>query len=328
MARLPSTAIRPASRAVGLFDRARLSLFHFTLTVLVATWAISCGSHGVAGSAIRPSTGPAATRPTIEQKTRQVRERWAERLAAERFNVVEAAPFVIAGNGSLKQLTAYRDQTILAAAAALRSMYFRNEPDEPVLILLFETEGPYRRLAKKWFDDDSVPHFGFYRPWDRTMLMNVGTGTGTLVHELVHALIAADFPDVPDWFNEGFASLYEQCQIGADHRSIRGLVNWRLPALQKAIAAKELRSISEMIADDDFRNDERIGINYAQARYLMLYLQENDLLQKFYADFRDARKDDPSGAKTLRKLVTRPDRTFEQFEQEWVAWVAALKAGR
>jgi hypothetical protein len=273
-------------------------------------------------------TQPAATVPTIDQKTRALRQRWDERLAAERFNVVEAAPFVIAGNGTRQQLAVYRDQTILAAASALRAMYFRTEPEEPVLILLFETEGPYRRLAKKWFDDDSVPHFGFYRPWDRTMLMNVGTGTGTLVHELVHALIAADFPAVPDWFNEGFASLYEQCQIGADHRSIRGLVNWRLPALQKAIANGELRPLAEMVADDDFRNEERIGINYAQSRYLMMYLQENRLLQRFYADFRDNQKDDPTGIKTLKKLVTRPDRTFEQFEREWVAWVAALKAGR
>src|SRR5205809_422641 len=82
-------------------------------------------------------------------------------------------------------------------------------------------------LAKKWFDDDDVPHYGFYRHRDHTMLMNVGTGTGTLVHELTHALIAPDFPNVPDWFNEGFASLYEQCSLGPD--TITGHENWRLP---------------------------------------------------------------------------------------------------
>ena len=37
-------------------------------------------------------------------------------------------------------------------------MYFDKEPDEPVLILLFESAEPYRRLAKKWFGDDEVPH--------------------------------------------------------------------------------------------------------------------------------------------------------------------------
>jgi hypothetical protein len=129
-------------------------------------------------------------------------------------------PFVIAGNASQSQINRYRDVTILAAARALHAMYFDAEPTEPVLILLFESRGPYARLAKKWFDQDDVPHYGFYRRRQNIMLMNVGTGTGTLVHELVHALIAPDFPAVPDWFNEGLASLYEQCSIGRDRRGI------------------------------------------------------------------------------------------------------------
>ena len=77
---------------------------------------------------------------------------------------------------------------------------------------------PYRRLAKKWFDEDDVPHFGFCRR-DGTMLMNISTGGGTLVHELVHALIRPDFPNVPTWFNEGLASLYEQSSFRASASS-------------------------------------------------------------------------------------------------------------
>src|SRR5207245_82937 len=132
----------------------------------------------------------------------------------------------------------------------------------------------------------------FYRHNDHAMLMNVSTGTGTLVHELTHALIAPDFPTVPDWFNEGLASLYEQSQFGLEAKSIKGLPNWRLPALQKAMKEGTLHSLPEMIGDEDFRNDERVGINYAEARYLMFYLQEKNLLQKYYTDFRAAAKED------------------------------------
>src|SRR5205814_9198270 len=142
--------------------------------------------------------------------------------------------------------------------------YFEKAPAEPVLILLFESEEPYKRLAKKWFNDDEVPHYGFYRHAEHVMLMNVSTGTGTLVHELTHALIAPDFPDVPSWFNEGLASLYEQSSINGD--TITGHENWRLPALQRAIKAGTLRSFSELAHDNDFRNNDRVGINYAQAR--------------------------------------------------------------
>jgi hypothetical protein len=248
---------------------------------------------------------------------------WKDRLAEEHFTAVVAGPFVIAGDGGPARLAQYRDHTILAAARALHAQFFRAEPTEPVLILLFETEGPYKRLAKKWFDDDDVPHYGFYRHRDRTMLMNVGTGTGTLVHELTHALIAPDFPNVPDWFNEGLASLYEQCSLGPD--TIAGHENWRLPALQKAIAAGKLRPLSELIADDDFRNNERVGLNYAEARYLMFYLQEKGQLRRYYAEFRAHAKDDPTGLASLKRVIA--PQSLEDLEKDWRKWVMGLRFG-
>ena len=39
----------------------------------------------------------------------------------------------------------------------------------------------------------------------------VATGGGTLVHEIVHPFMRANFPECPAWFNEGMGSLYEQC---------------------------------------------------------------------------------------------------------------------
>src|SRR6185312_6966396 len=145
------------------------------------------------------------------------------------FAYLVASPFVIAGDGGLEKLTAYRDGTILGAAKALRKVYFEHDLQEPVLILLVESDERYRRAAKEWLGESEPAHFGFYQPGRRVMLMNVSTGLGTLVHELTHALIVPDFPRVPSWFNEGFASLYEQCSLSGD--SIKGLENWRLPAL-------------------------------------------------------------------------------------------------
>ena len=268
-----------------------------------------------------PARGDAA-RP-VEKKAHALLAKWKPRFDAEKFNYVVAGPFVIAGNGSKDRIARYRDQTILAAARALHAMYFDNEPDEPVLILLFESAGPYQRLAKKWFDDNEVPHFGFYRRNQNVMLMNVGTGTGTLVHELVHALIAPDFPSVPHWFNEGLASLYEQCAIGRDHRTITGLANWRLPALKQAIRKNELRPLRELIEDDGFYDASRVGMNYAQARYLLMYLQEKGQLTEYYTRFRDNADDDPTGLTTLQ-AVAAPD-GLEAFEKAWRAWVMKLQ---
>jgi hypothetical protein len=266
------------------------------------------------------SAAPPSTRPGIEEKSRELLGKWKERFEEERFGYLVAPPFVIAGNGTSAQLEGYRDRTVVAAARALKGTYFKVDPAEPVLILLFESEGPYKRLAKKWFGNDNVPHYGFFRH-DNVMLMNVGTGTGTLVHELTHALIKPDFPEVPSWFNEGLASLYEQCSL--DGNSIKGLVNWRLPGLQRVIKAGTLRTFEELIADKDFYREDLVGVNYAQARYLMLYLQQKGLLVRYYKSFRDGAAEDPRGFETLKKLIA--PQTMEGFEKGWREWVMGLR---
>src|SRR5262249_51404218 len=126
-------------------------------------------------------------------------------------------------------------------------------------------------------------------------------------------------------FNEGLASLYEQSSI--DGATITGLTNWRLPALQKAIKDDSLRSFEDLIGDDDFRNADRIGINYAQARYLMMYLQEKGLMRKYYAQFRGSnlRGDDTSGLKTLKQIIAPKE--LDAFEKDWKSWVLTLRFG-
>ena len=272
-----------------------------------------------------PSDDPAVelSEGSIDRKTEALLAAWKERFDAEDFSYTTTGPFVIAGDGGRVRLRRYRDGTIRAAARALQATYFDTALAEPVLILLFESAGPYKRLAKKWFGDGDVPHYGFFRRSDHVMLMNVGTGTGTLVHELVHALMAPDFPDSPDWFNEGLASLYEQCSLDGD--TITGHENWRLPALQQAIRDGELRPLEEMIGDDDFYGEARVGINYAQARYLMFYLQQKRLLPTYYERFRDNVKDDPTGFATLKAVLKTDDLT--QFEKDWRKWVLTLRFG-
>ena len=259
-----------------------------------------------------------AVEPGLQARCDNLLAKWKDRLDADHFASLVSPPFVLAGDGGNEKLRIYRDRTVMAAARALHATYFDAEPDKPILIFLFESEEPYKQLAKKWFDDDDVPHFGFCRS-DGIMLMNISTGGGTLVHELVHALIKPDFPSVPTWLNEGLASLYEQCDLDGDH--IVGLKNWRLPALKKAIREDRLRPLDEMIADPKFYDSQQVGLNYAQARYLLMYLQEKGLLKQFYKDFRSRQKDDPTGVATLHALAPE---NWAGFEKQWRQWVSGL----
>ncbi len=260
-----------------------------------------------------------STQPTLEEKCQTLLERWQPRLKQEGMSYLISPPFVIAGDGGIARLRGYESATIRASTSALQREFFNAKPTEPILILLFETEEPYRRLAKEWFGDEDVSPYGYFRH-DNIMVMNVGTGTGTLVHELTHALIKPDFKDVPDWFNEGLGSLFEQCTL--DGGKIRGLPNWRLPSLQRAIRADKLRPLEKLIADEHFYADEHVGLNYAQARYLLLYLQQQGKLATFYKQLRANHLDDPTGLETLKKTIA--PKSIAEFEKQWRLWVLTL----
>jgi hypothetical protein len=155
---------------------------------------------------------------------------------------------------------------------------------------------------------------------ERRMVMNISTGTGTLAHELVHPLLAEDFPNVPSWFNEGFASLFEQSGPRGDR--VVGHVNWRLPGLHKAIKTRGV-SLDALLrtSTDAFYGDDR-GVHYAAARYLCYWLQEHDLLIPFYRTFRAGHADDPTGRASLEKATGRP---LAEFEPAWKEWILALR---
>jgi len=233
-------------------------------------------------------------------------------------------PFVIAGNLTQTELERWHAQTIAPAAQAMHRSYFRTPPDQPITILLFGDAESYSHFAQRLYGDERVSVYGYYKPLERVLIMNISTGGGTLVHELTHALIASDFPRVPDWFNEGLASLHEQCRYRSDGSGIVGLPNWRLPLLVEAIRAGKLRALESLIRDDDFR-ERPVGLNYAQARYFCLFMQQRGVLERFYHCFRERQKDDPLGLATVRQVF--PDYTWEQLDQEFRRWASELRNG-
>lgn len=263
------------------------------------------------------NTAPASA-PDLSGPCKQTAADLKDKLDSS-FAVLVQPPFVVAGDMNARDLRYYLDESVLRPAQALWNGYFRKRPDKVITVLLFTGDKTYRASAKKLFGDTDVSHYGYYRPGDRTLVMNISTGGGTLIHELTHALIEYDFPDHPDWFNEGFASLHEQCRIGADE--IVGLENWRLPGLLETIGKGKLQSLPKLVSREDFYGAEQ-GTNYAQARYFCLYMQRQGLLKKFYAQLRDTYDKPEDSVKAIEKVFAKK---IDQVDKEYVAWVKTLK---
>ena len=252
---------------------------------------------------------------SVEEKIEEVKNELGTEFKIE---VLEKL-FIVASNDDATNYK-YAKNTVSHVFNAMYKDFMEKKPTEPIKVYLFKDKESYEKYHTEKLGRKPHTPFGFYSSEKRTMVMNIATGTGTLAHEMVHPLIGTDFPDVPSWFNEGFASLYEQSTY-LDDGSMKGLVNWRLPALQKAIKNNEdisLKTIMETSSNDFYEAKH----GYAVARYLCLYLQEKGMLKDFYKKYKKGYKDDKSGVKSLEAVVNT---SLDEIEKDWKGWVAKLK---
>jgi hypothetical protein len=264
-----------------------------------------------------PEYPPAELVAGCGRKAAEIRGQYDAKL-----NVVVHPPFVVAGDMPVAQLDSYAKGSVVRPARAMWAAYFDKKPDQVITTFLYAGPDNYKLHARKDYPDGGVPYYGYYSPAGRTMVMNINTGSGTLVHELTHALIVYDFPDLPTWFNEGLASLHEQCNVEED--DIKGLPNWRLPGLQAAIRDGKLRPLAELVTKRDFYGPAQ-GINYAQARYFVMYMQHKGLLREFYRHFRGHADGDAADVRAVEHVFGRK---IAQIEPAFIAYVKTLKFER
>ena len=264
-----------------------------------------------------PAPAPYDLAADLEARTRRVREEVGPKTRVE---VVEGVFLVAAPPGKLRTSAAV-GKTALAAYFNGR---FSRRPDKAVAVLLFDGAPSYDGYCMARWGAPCTSPSGFYQSTERTVVMNVAPGIGTLTHELVHPIIESDFPGAPDWINEGIASLYEAFdfpRLG----EIAGNKNFRLPGLRRALGARagqprpSLPSLFAM-SDRDFRGDDE-SLNYATARYFCQWMESRSKLWPFYHAWRDDFAGDPTGEKAF---VATMGSTPAALSASWVSWVQAL----
>jgi hypothetical protein len=237
------------------------------------------------------------------------------------FTVIVEPPFVVIGDEPSETVAQRVVGTVRLSARIMKKDFFPKDPDEIIDIWLFKNRTSYRHHAKTLFDQTPSTPYGYFAHEQNALIMNISTGGGTLIHEMVHAFMGSNFPDCPPWLNEGLGSLYEG--VDAQNGHLVGLLNWRLPGLKEAIGHGEVPAFKTLtdLDDDGFYGDDP-GTNYAQSRYLLFYLQEKGLLLRFYRAYLKDLKADPTGYETLKSILQV--KNMSEFKKHWESWVLNL----
>src|SRR5687767_10306512 len=251
-------------------------------------------------------------------------EQLKKKLPSEDFTIIVQKPFVVIGDEPADDVKEHSIRTVKWAVDKLKQEYFSKDPEEIIDIWLFKNKASYERNAQLLFGYKPNTPFGYYSKIHKALVMDISTGGGTLVHEIVHPFIEANFPNCPPWLNEGLGSLYEQS--GEVNGRIHGFTNWRLHGLQASIKARQVPAFRKLMGMGvpEFYNFES-GSHYAQSRYLLYYLQQKGLLTKFYREFYAHQKTDPTGHETLRRVLGSRDMRI--FKIKWELWVMDLTQG-
>ena len=164
---------------------------------------------------------------------------------------------------------------------AIRRAHFSDAPIEPVIMVL----GPDGRSMSHILDDiypgqafPDLPFFGLYNHRDRLIMAAVGAGYGSLLHEIVHALVAAQFPTAPLWYEESLATLYERTEWRGN--TLVPLPNWRMDFISEETDPNRVF--------DDLGTGTRIAPQeLAWLRMLLLFAGESRQLDSVDARIRE-----------------------------------------
>lgn len=286
-------------------------------------FVLTLGSSGNSSSAPRPISVDVVSPLQNDQRSRlrQLCENVAQEIPTQldrNCAVLIRPPFVIAGDMTEEVLERLHRDVVQPTARALNVGFFDVTPTEPITIVAFAKEAGFRDFARRVDHRQPDSYYGYYLRTHRRLVVNVSTGAGTLAHELTHALAHFDYPNMPEWFDEGLASVYEQSEFADTGHRLTGTDNWRVHHVLRAMHGNRLRATGDLIQGRSVRANNE-SIDYAHARYVCLYLQDQQLLEPFYRKLRSRSETDPSGWQTLREIVGRE--SSEELDKDFHRWV-------
>ncbi|MBE2226006.1 MAG: hypothetical protein IAE93_01630 [Ignavibacteria bacterium] len=204
------------------------------------------------------------------------------------------------------------DNDIRNASDAMTNNYVNKLPDVVTPVYLFEQYDKYKEFVMDNYDidEDDISPYGFYKISKNVIVVRYVTWKGSITHEITHRFIKADFPEAPSWFDEGFASLNEKATFR--NGNLIADFSWRIIPLRRAINENTYTGLKHLMqTNDNELYGKRTSYYYGQSRYLLMYLQENGLFEKYYRNFRDNFNKDNTGIKQLEAVTGKSLKTLD-----------------
>lgn len=219
----------------------------------------------------------------------------------------------------------------------LKEVYALDAPPTYITLYLYPDIPALRRAALRLHGmeaNDATLGYSFGN--DRSILaMLTGTAAGTLLHEVFHMVVHESFGSIPQWLDEGMASLYETAT--ASDGLYFGEPNWRSPVFARLRISMAHIPLRELVTAPWFSDEpaihrqlgERVYDAEAQAfllayaRMFALYLQETRSLTKVFNAFRHrVRLDEyvPAKQRAVTLLEEALVRPLGQIESDFMAW--------
>lgn len=251
------------------------------------------------------------------------------------FRVVGHGHFVLASTVHSQADLDTIGQKLEHFAAFLQRRYGARLPDKFITVQLVATSHDLVGMARKVHGlKASESTLGYTFQNDLSISGAVATtAIGTLLHELTHLAVRANFGDIPSWLDESLASLYETSTASGD--DYFGQPNWRGPILKASGLGRF--SLAELVASmsaDQIGNEsgeqrllqrpDQMAAQAALGRYLAMYLQQKGKLGAVYDAFHN--KPDwvvsmRAADASLRLVSEAAGQPLPELERDFEGWL-------
>jgi len=223
------------------------------------------------------------------------------------FSVIKYKYFVVFSDLDEKLTYQLITNDINNTIEAMKNNYAETLPDNITPIILFQDYERYKNYVLANYDipEHDISPYGFYKISKNVIVIRYVSWKGSIMHEITHRFLRSDFPDIPSWFDEGFAALHEKSTY--KNGGLKGEFSWRIISIRRAFDENKYTGLKTLMeTNDEELYGPRSTFYYAQARYLLMHLQEKGLLKDYYVLFKSTYKKDETGITQLEKVLKKP----------------------